>query len=329
MITDVSTPTTRRNVLGLGLTAAAGLAATTVAGTTASAAEPTPTTATINLGTYNIFSEEYEDRFPDNTWESRRLAVGRIIRQRDFNPDILAIQEGQVASQVDELIATLGRGYSHYMAGPDLSPRAIFWRLGMFEALDQGEVEIMGDDIEGYAEQRFATFVRLRHLATGGQLFVVNLHVPTGSSERLQWIRHTAANRVADIVEQWQAEYEGVPAVVMGDYNNYWATVIGGLPSAPMTMYNRGFIETYLSAPPESRVNPDGKSKLDIVNARTGYGEGGSKRLDYICVKPAQQTTVVDWRMIINLRDGSEVDLRTPVPSDHHPVASRVEFDWS
>src|SRR5699024_7800306 len=103
-------PTTRRGVLGLGLTTMAGLAAAS----TATAAEPDPTTATLNLGTYNIFSSEHEDRFPDNTWDSRRLAVGRIIRQRNNNPDILAIQEGQVAAQVDDLVDTLGRSWSHH-----------------------------------------------------------------------------------------------------------------------------------------------------------------------------------------------------------------------
>ncbi|HLQ82210.1 MAG TPA: endonuclease/exonuclease/phosphatase family protein [Bacillota bacterium] len=317
-------PTTRRGVLGLGLTTMAGLAAAS----TATAAEPDPTTATLNLGTYNIFSSEHEDRFPDNTWDSRRLAVGRIIRQRNNNPDILAIQEGQVAAQVDDLVDTLGRSWSHHVTTTDLSPRAVLWRIGMFEPLDQGEVEIMGDDIDGYAGQRFGTFVRLRHLATGGQLLVLNVHLPTGSSEELQAIRHSSANRIADLAEQWSTQYGDIPIVAMGDFNNYFDTVIGGLPSAPRTMVDRGFQETFHAAPPEARMNPDSKSKLDIVNARTGVGEDGSKRLDYIFVRPAQQARVVDWRMIVNLREGSDVDLRTPVPSDHHPVTSRVRFSW-
>ena len=322
-MTDV-TPTTRRQLLGLSLTTAAGLATAT----TARADVASPTTATLDLGTYNIFSSEYEDRFPDNTWESRRTAVGRIIRQRDNNPDILAIQEGQVAAQVDDLVATLGRAYSHHVTETDLSPRAILWRVGMFDALDRGEVEIMGDEIDGYAEQRFATFVRLRHLATGGELMVLNVHLPTGGSEELQSLRHSAVLHIAARVEQWTKQYGDLPVVVMGDFNNYFDTVIGGVPSAPRTMVDLGFQDAFRSAQPDTRVNPDSKSKLDIVNARTGCGADGSKQLDYVFVRPAQRATVVDWRMIVNLRAGSEVDLRVPVPSDHHPVASRVEFTW-
>src|SRR5699024_8709213 len=128
---------------------------------------------------------------------------------------------------------TLGRSWSHHVTTTDLSPRAILWRIGMFEPRDQGEVEIMGDDIDGYAGHRFGTFVRLRHLATGGQLLVLNVHLPTGSSEELQAIRHSSANRIADLAEQWSTQYGDIPIVAMGDFNNYFDTVIGGLPSAP------------------------------------------------------------------------------------------------
>lgn len=319
----VTIKATRRGVLGLGLTVMAG-----VAGAPLAEAGVRGRT-TLNLATYNIFSKEFEDRFPDNLWKDRREAMGKIIRQRDNNPDILAIQEGQVAEQVTDLITTLGGRWRHHMSEMTLSPRAIFWRAGMFKALDQGEVEILGPEVVGHDIQRFGTFVRLRHLVAGGELLVLNVHLPVGGTAELQTIRHDAVQRIADQAEQWSEQYDGIPVIVMGDFNNYWATVIDGVPSAPWTMVDLGFQETYRSAAPETRVNPDYKSKIDIVKARAASGPDGLQRLDYIFVRSAHQVTTLDWRMIMNLRDDSEFDLETPVPSDHHPTASRVQLTWS
>lgn len=286
------------------------------------------TTATINVETYNIFSIVHEDQFPDNAWVDRRAAVGEIIGQEDNDPDILAIQEGQDAQQVADLIDVLGPTWENYTTDVDISPRSIFWKDTVFDEVEHGMIEVIGPEYEGYDIQRYGSYVRLEHREAGEELMVLNVHLPSGATEILHEVRHSAALNIADLVKEWSNTHDDMPVIVLGDFNSYYDTVIGGYASGPMTLTESGLPDTYGAAAPETRLNPDYETKLNIVEARTNPGEDGSRRLDYIHTYPTDRVEVLNWRNIIDFAPGSDIEVRTPVPSDHNPVSSLLRLSW-
>lgn len=290
---------------------------------------PAEAAATIDFATYNILSSQYDDLFPDDKWADRRDAAAEIVKQDDNDPDILGVQEGQVAEQVDDLVAGLGDDWEHYAADDDISARAIFWRESMFDLVEEGTVEVIDSDVDAPEDKRHGSWVLLQHLDADEQLAVFNFHLPSGSAEHLHEIRYHAALAIAESVEETSADNGDIPVIVLADLNSYYDTVIGGYESAPKTLNDSGFPDTYGAASPDSRVNPDYKSSFDITQARAEKAEDGTQRVDYIHVYPADDVEVLDWRMIINFDEGSDEDLETPVPSDHHPVASQLHLTWS
>lgn len=317
-----------KRLTGIG-TATVLSSSLTLADPASATATITEASATITVTTYNMLSTQYDENYPGITWQTRRHEFAKIIRQPNNDPDILAIQEGQERPQVDDLTTMLGRGYENFTAPQDISPRAIIWKDAMFDRLDAGVVELLDPSVEGYAKQRYGTWVRLEHLRTGQQLMVLTIHVPTGAAEELHELRYHAALAMADHVKQWSEQYGDIPVILLGDFNSYYETVIGGYQSGPKLLSSLGIPEAYAAAPPESRTNPDYQSYLALNDATTKPGANGTRRLDYIHTYPADRVEVLDWRMIINFRDGSDTDLRTPVPSDHHPTAASLRLSWS
>src|SRR5690606_14626109 len=63
---------------------------------------------TVKVTTYNILSEKYDYKFPNNTWASRKAAWKDIIKQSNNVPEILGIQEGQEIDQVNDVITAMG-----------------------------------------------------------------------------------------------------------------------------------------------------------------------------------------------------------------------------
>lgn len=316
----------RRTVLG---TAAALASASALAATGSTPAAAAEASATIRVTTYNMLSTEYDDHYPGITWQTRRNAFASMVRHPDNDPDILAIQEGHERPQVDDLTTLLGRCYEHFTVTEDVSPRAIIWKAAKFDRLDAGTVELFDPSVEGYLHQRFGTWVRLEHLGTGQQLMVLNVHLPSGASEERHEIRYHAAQAMAEQVQQWSAEYGDIPVILLGDFNSYYNTVIGGYESGPKLLTSLGLPEAYAAAPADTRLNPDYETYLDLNAAKAKPGVDGTRRLDYVHTYPTDRVEVLSWRLLINFREGSDTDLRTPVPSDHHPTSVTLRLSWT
>ncbi len=288
-----------------------------------------PTTSvTVKVTTYNILSKNYDSKFPNNIWADRKDAVKAIIKQSDNVPEILGIQEGQNIEQVNALILRMGTDYDNYVSPLDISARAIFWKNDKYELLASDTKDIMGGSITGYLPYRYASYVRLKHIATGKSLIVFNIHLPAGGGDTLQEVRHIAANIVASKVQNFSSDFGNVPVIVMGDFNGYYNTVISGFPSAGATLTSHGLVDTYSACAVADRLNANYSTKNNMVDAKAVNGTSGSKRLDYIFTYPLNGASVLDWRNIINFSSGSTIDMEVPVPSDHNPVRSRLTLYW-
>lgn len=283
---------------------------------------------TVKVTTYNILSKNHDGTFPNNMWVDRKDALKDIIKQANNVPEILGIQEGQNIDQVDALILRMGSGYDHYVSPKTISPRAIFWKNDKYELVASDTKDLISPSITGYSTQRYASYVRLRHISTGKLLIVFNVHLPLGSEVAKQQLRYDMASFLAGKVQQYSGDYGDIPIIVMGDFNSYYSTVINGVPSAPATLVSYGLSDTYAACASSNRLNADYRTKNDMVNAKAQTGANGSKRLDYILTYPSANVSVLDWRNIINFSSGSTVNMQTPVPSDHNPVRSRLTLNW-
>ena len=302
---------------------------TTLSNATAVALAAAPVaTVTVKVTTYNILSKDYDATFPNNMWVGRKDAVGNIIHQSNNVPEILGIQEGQNLAQVNDVVSRMGSGYDNYVSNRNISARAIFWKNDKYELVASDTKELLSAAVSGYTSQRYASYVRLRHIATGKMLIVFNVHLPAGADAVTAQIRFDMATNLAGKVQQFSSDYGNIPVIVMGDFNSYYNTVINGLISAPAWLTSLGLSDTYAACPSASRLNPNYETKNDMVNAKAKSAANGSKRLDYIFTYPAANITVLDWRNIINFVSGSTVNLVTPVPSDHNPVRSRLTLNW-
>lgn len=274
------------------------------------------------VGTYNILGVAHDETYPNNPWAERKQAVKAILLQADNHPDIFGIQEVIMTAQMNEVTALMaGAGYDSYVSPKEISCRAIFWKSDSYSLVNAEDVEILPSATTGYITQRFATHVTLTHVATGQQVDVYNIHLPYRSDR--QQIRNTAATTLSkQIRERYQIRQH--PVILMGDFNNYYDTVVDGIQGAPRVFISNGFSDTYQGT--TNRINPGYQTSNDLWNAVAERGpENGNSRIDYIMMYPAVRFGVTDYRIIINFVPGSDVNLQKPVPSDHHPVRSTLQ----
>jgi endonuclease/exonuclease/phosphatase family metal-dependent hydrolase len=288
----------------------------------------TPTDSVIvKVTTYNVLSKNHDSTFPNNTWAMRKTAFQSIIKQGNNVPEILGIQEGQNLSQVNDIVSLMGSGYDSYISPRTISARAIFWKNDKYQLVASDTKDIL-PDTTGYSSQRYASYVRLKHIATNKMLIIFNVHLPLGNDVHKQSLRRHMATYLAGKVQQYSSDYGNIPVIVMGDFNNYFDTIIGGIASAGATLTSFGLTDTYAECLPANRQNPDYRTKNDMENGVAELGASGSKRIDYIFTYPVNGVSVLDWRNIINFQTGSTINMQTPVPSDHNPVRSRLTLYW-
>src|SRR5690606_21746421 len=119
----------------------------------------TPTASVIvKVTTYNVLSKIYDNKFPNNTWASRKAAFKSIMKQSNNVPEIFGIQEGQDINQVNDIISIMGAGYDYYISPLDISARAIFWKNDKYELIASDTKDIMGTAISGYTSKRYASY---------------------------------------------------------------------------------------------------------------------------------------------------------------------------
>lgn len=282
-----------------------------------------------SITTYNVLSKGSDPNVePEFAWDNRKEALKEMILQESNNADIIAFQESSLV--VDEIKQMIDGVYDSHTSKRELiSGRLISWKPEKFELVDyDDDIDIFGSEVTGGEGARHVGHVRLREIETGKELLVYSLHVPASTNkpkQEGQRIRNIGARNVAKYAKQ-KSEELGIPAIVMGDFNNYINTVVEGIISAPKTMIENGFEDTYEIA--LERTNKDIGTVVNRVTSSIKPGKNGSGRIDYIFTYPMEEVSVTNYSILINFEEGSSTRLKKPVPSDHHPVKSILNFTY-
>lgn len=282
-----------------------------------------------SITTYNVLSIGSDPKVgPDWAWAVRTEALKQIILQDNNNPDIISFQESNKGGEeIKQMI--IEKYDTHISKREAVSASLIAWKSDKFELVDfNDDIDIFGSEVTGGDGARYVGHVRLREKETGKELLVYSVHVPASTNKPKkegQRIRQIGAQNLATYAKQKSQEL-GIPAAVMGDFNNYFDTVVEGIQSAPKTMSENGFEDTFQGA--LNRTNEDVGTAVNRNTFSIKPGKDGSKRLDYIFTYPKEQVSVGDYSIIVNFEEGSSTRLQRPVPSDHHPVKSVLYFTY-
>lgn len=270
----------------------------------------------LQFATFNI---RYEDPALNGTraWRERlRPAVNTLRR---INPDIFGVQEA-LHNQVADLRASM-TDYDFHGVGRDDGARngeyaGIFFRRdalvpvegesGRFWLSDTPEVP--GSMTWGNQFPRIVSWIRLRDRASGRNFYVFNTHW----DHRNQSSREHAALLLAKRIDE-RAHPED-PVVLLGDFNatetNPGVTYLRGEATTLLgkpAKWNKGLIDPY-------ELLNKGRGERTTLHLWRGAGSPIGK-VDHILV--SGEARVISATIVTDPE---------PFPSDHFPVAARIEF---
>ena len=257
----------------------------------------------LGLMTFNIRTASIDDG--ENAWPNRKTLVAQVIEREA--PDIVGLQE-VVRDQVEYLAATLkeyrwlgvDRGLNGGVGLSEYTP--IFYRFAELSPIESGTFWLSPTpDTPSTTEprrDRIVTWARFHHRGTGRQLYAYNTHFSPRAGPA-----HLEASRI--IKERIQKLPAGSAVVLLGDFNSsaeespVWSDLTGEMLRDAWTQA-------------ETRRGPPA--------TMGGFGPpraGDKERIDWILV-------------------GGPIDVRSAetilfneagrYPSDHFPVAARVEI---
>ena len=260
-------------------------------------------TEAIKAMTFNIRFASAEDG--DNSWPHRSELLFKVIR--DFDPDVLGVQEAQ-RIQIDQLAAALP-GYNNVGVGRDPDGggeySAIYFRRDRFDLSDAGTQWLSdtpdkpGSHTWGNNLPRIFTSARLFDRRTERRFTVINTHWDHESQPARLNSGKMLAKRIDKLVERKE------PVLVMGDFNSG----IENPATSALTSDGELLFDTLL------RFKPDEKS-LSTFN---GFGKlPRSPKIDAILATEGWQ---VDDAAIVRTNDNGRY------PSDHFPVTATVTLE--
>ena len=263
----------------------------------------------LDVMTFNIRTANGRDG--DNAWANRKALVVETIEQ--FSPQVLGLQEA-LNEQIEYLDAMLpdyrwlgiDRGLNGGVGLSEATP--IFYRYRELSPIESGNFWLTATPDtppvrrDGNRRRRgggrIVTWARFHHLATGRQIYVVNTHLTLRRGQSQLDSADLIATRVAALPG-------GMAVVAMGDFNNRaeesetWRVATA-----------RGLRDAWVVA--DEQRGPT-----------TTYGDFRAPEDDL-----AER---VDWILV-----GGEIDVRWvetvlhnddgQYPSDHYPVAARLEL---
>jgi endonuclease/exonuclease/phosphatase family metal-dependent hydrolase len=248
--------------------------------------------------TFNLRNGRADDG-PDS-WSFRSAWVPAWVA--GLGADIIGLQEA-FHDQAEAVHAAL-RGFVRAGVGRDDGLQAgeycpLYIRSVRFEALEEGTFWFSeapgtpGSMAWGASHPRICTWVRLRDKATGGTMWVGNLHLDHASQEA----RLRSADQLAARVVDWSPE----PAIIMGDFN-----VGEGDPVLARLLQPGLLTDTFRG------IHPDAADACTYHGFRGG--EAGDK-IDYILATPGVRTHGA--AIIRTTHQGR-------YPSDHYPLAATL-----
>jgi endonuclease/exonuclease/phosphatase family metal-dependent hydrolase len=257
----------------------------------------------MGLMTFNIRTASIDDG--ENAWPNRKTLVAQVIEREA--PDVVGLQE-VVREQVEYLAATLkdyrwlgvDRGLNGGVGLSEYTP--IFYRVAELSPIESGTFWLSPTpDTPSAAEprrDRIVTWARFYHRGTGRQFYAFNTHFSPRAGPA-----HLDASRI--IKERIQKLPAGSAVVVLGDFNSpaeegpVWSDLTGSL-----------LHDAWTTA--ETRRGP--------LGTMGGFGPpraGDKERIDWILV--GGPVEVRSAETILFNEAGR-------YPSDHFPVAARVEI---
>ena len=198
----------------------------------------------VRVGTFNVLGSQHtapgggRTRYPPAS--TRNVGAANLIAKHGV--DILGTQELQ-ADQLSALQSRTGMAaYPGLAWGEAETDNSVLWDPGMFELVSgsQFTIPFMG-------RPRPQPIVRLRHLATGRELYVVNTH-PSAGDGQYAAERASGQNSLVSVVNGLEAE--GLPILVTGDMNDREAFYCSVMPRTGMVASNGGSYASGCQPPP-------------------------------------------------------------------------------
>ena len=171
--------------------------------------------AQISIASYNIRYANPNDG--EDIWEHRKEAVAEYLQRLDL-VGLQEVTEPQLAYLRGKLAGfdSYGVGRDDGKSGGEHAP--IFFRRDCFESIDQGTFwlsetpDVVGKKGWDAALPRTCTWMRLRHLASGNELYVANTHFDHRGLKARAESGKLLAERLGALPEK-------LPIVLLGDFN--------------------------------------------------------------------------------------------------------------
>lgn len=237
----------------------------------------------------------------ENRWEARRELMADTIRR--YRPDLFGTQELH-KPQGDFLIGRLD-GYAWFgrdrRGGESDEHVGVFYRTRVLKVVESGDFwlsdtpEVPGSITWGNLYPRLTTWALFEHRSSHRRFYVYNTHLPYREEDEAARIRCAEL-----ILAHLARQPEGVPAIVLGDFNTVPESRVHALLSAQLQ-------DAWLEAP--QHHGPDA-----TFHAFTGHAD---RRIDWIFARGLRARRAVT---ATDARNGR-------YPSDHFPVV--VDYRWA
>ena len=284
--------------------------------------------AEMNVATYNLRLSNLGDSLQGDGWGQRAPYVAKLIQYHEF--DIFGTQEGK-HHQLEDLKAMMPE-YEYIGVGRDDGAQggeyaAIFYKPERFELLDSGTFWLSEDTTQpnkGWDAEciRVCTWGKFLDKLSGNTFVHFNLHM-----DHIGVVARAESAKL--ILEKIKAFPEKLPVMLSGDFN------VDQLNESYLLLQNSGILS-------------DAYTTADMVYANNGTFNAfqpdamTEERIDHIFLSPefkvkkygiltdtyrspADETDTVDTSNFPKEVGLMKYTARTP--SDHFPVAIRVELD--
>ena len=284
--------------------------------------------AEMNVATYNLRLSNLGDSLQGDGWGQRAPYVAKLIQYHEF--DIFGTQEGK-HHQLEDLKAMMPE-YEYIGVGRDDGAQggeyaAIFYKPERFELLDSGNFWLSEDTTQpnkGWDAEciRVCTWGKFLDKLSGNTFVHFNLHM-----DHIGVVARAESAKL--ILEKIKAFPEKLPVMLSGDFN------VDQLNESYLLLQNSGILS-------------DAYTTADMVYANNGTFNAfqtdamTEERIDHIFLSPefkvkkygiltdtyrspAYETDTVDTSNVPKELGLMKYTARTP--SDHFPVAIRVELD--
>ena len=272
----------------------------------------------LTLSSYNVLGVESKA-----AWAPRKEPIHAIVVREDHDPDVISFQECAADPMRSDLQTMFADTYDfHVISISGASPALVAWKRDRFSLVSGGAFD-MAPGSE-FTASRYAHWVRLREKESGRDFLMYDIHLKTNGTVSYQQLCYDSIQLLVPNVNARAKTYGDIPAVICGDFNNYLNTIDGGVISGPAACKALGFTDA-ATATTDKKNFYYKTSGTDMTGKAVKWSSKDS-RIDFIFLAPGIE--VSSYQTVIDFVDGSDINLHTPVPSDHHPVSARLVLQY-